>query len=788
MAGRRLRVWVVSPEVHRHGGTERCLAEQLERWRDRFELRLYTMGAEGVDLDGIEVRRLPRLPGPHLARWVFWYLANTLRRRLDARRGAPDVVYSPGVNCPDADVVSVHIIFAKYWERVRRQALGDLPRIARAARSAHRALYVALLRRLEAWTYGGPAMLVALSRQDAGELERRFGRPHGRVVAMSNGVDAGRFSPGSRLALRTRVRQTLGLEGRTVALLVGNDAYTKGADVAIRALAGLPEHVVLALAGGMDEAAIRRWARGAGVEARVLVWPHRPDVEAYYAAADLLIAPSREDAYALPPLEAMACGLPVIVSARAGVAELVEDGRDALVLHDPEDPVALAGAIRRVVDDPSLARRLGERGRRRAEQLSWDENAARQAAVIEAEASTPRVMVLGPHPAGVGGIERVTRTLLGACSELYGPDRVALCAVWRREGSASLPCRLLVAAAPAPPGAPARVSIATRVRFAAAAVRAARRWRRRLVVVAAHPHLSPVAWACRLVSGAPYAVWCHGYETWGRLRPSVRMALRRADLVFAPSAFSAGATERAAGLAAGSVRVLPHGLSPEVAADASRVAADAGKVVLAVARLDPTNAYKGVDTLLRALPLLRARVADARLVVVGDGADRPRLKAIARTLGVDGAVRFAGRVSDEELRRLYASAAVFALPAATDLGPPPRGEGFGLVFVEAGAAGLPVVAGAAGPVPEVVRDGEAGLLVDPADEQAVAEALCRLLTDPERALRMGEAGRRRAASEFSYEAFRARVADLIGALASRREDLRHHVRPGSAGPTAERGV
>jgi phosphatidylinositol alpha-1,6-mannosyltransferase len=180
-----------------------------------------------------------------------------------------------------------------------------------------------------------------------------------------------------------------------------------------------------------------------------------------------------------------------------------------------------------------------------------------------------------------------------------------------------------------------------------------------------------------------------------------------------------------------------------------------------VARLDPRNSYKGLDTLINAFPRIRASVPEARLVVVGDGPDRPRLEAAARDLGLNGIVTFLGHVGDGELAELYASSAVFALPARASLGPHPEGEGFGLVFCEAQAAGVPVVAGAAGPAPEVVENEVSGLLVDPQDPRAVADAVAALLSDPGRARAMGEAGARLVAERYRYGRFRD---DLDGLL------------------------
>ena len=163
-----LKVWVVTPELHRRGGTERCLAEQIERWRDQFTIRLYTMRLDDVDTDGIQVRMIPDLPGPHVLRYSWWFLANQLWRAGDRFSGtSPDVVHSPGVNSLDATAVSVHIVFAKYWDRVRARVLKDLAQAGDHGSSPHRILYWRLVRTLESLLYSGGALIWAVSREDA---------------------------------------------------------------------------------------------------------------------------------------------------------------------------------------------------------------------------------------------------------------------------------------------------------------------------------------------------------------------------------------------------------------------------------------------------------------------------------------------------------------------------------------------------------------------------------------------------------------------------------------------
>ena len=755
----RLKVWVATPELHRHGGTERCLAEQVERWKERFDLRLYTMRAYGVDLEGIAVRRIPWLPGPHLFRYTWWFLANTLVRAWDARRlGPSDVVHSTGVNCPDAEVMSVHIIFGKYWEHARRAATAELWRPRFALRAAHRLVFWALIRLLEQPIYSAPATVWALSRRDAAELEARFGRPLGSVPVLPHGVNTEHFCPQARRERRHPARRRLGVEGRSVLLLVGNDARNKGVDAAVRALSLLSGDVVLAVAGRVDEALVRSWAREEHADDRVLFWPHSPEVLDYYAAADVFVAPSREDAFHQPAMEALACGLPAVVSAAAGATELMEDGRHALILHNAADPAECARLVGRILQDPQLAERLAREGHALAERCSWNANADQAAALIEREAATPRVLVLAPHAWGTGGIERATRTLLRALADLYGPERVGLLSVWG--GSERLPCRVLWAGPRAHGAEPVPASV--KMRFAAAAAVAARVWRRRLVIVACHPHLAPVAQACARVSGAPFLVWCHGEEAWRPQRRLVGRALRAADAVVAPSHFTATAVQLTARIEGQRLVVLSHALPGEVPlAMGIRPQPRSQPRVLAVARLVPEHAYKGIDTLLTVWPRIQESVPQAELQIVGDGPDRPRLEAEAQRLGLDGHVRFAGALNDGALAHAYGEAAVFALPVRTTVGSEAGGEGFGLVYLEAAAAGLPVVAGNGGAIPEVVRDGETGLLVDPRAPDEVARAIVRLLRDPELARRMGEAAQRRALEEFSFERFRRRLGELV---------------------------
>ena len=166
-----------------------------------------------------------------------------------------------------------------------------------------------------------------------------------------------------------------------------------------------------------------------------------------------------------------------------------------------------------------------------------------------------------------------------------------------------------------------------------------------------------------------------------------------------------------------------------------------------------------MDRLIEAAARLRGRHADLLVAIAGDGRDRRRLEKLIETTGAP--VRLLGRVDDADLPDLYAAADVFAMLCRTRWGGLEQ-EGFGIVFVEAAAAGVPQIAGASGGAAEAVAHGETGLIVDEPDSvQAVEAALGELLGDAERRRQMGEAARRRAVECFSYDVLVARLAAAL---------------------------
>ncbi len=238
-----------------------------------------------------------------------------------------------------------------------------------------------------------------------------------------------------------------------------------------------------------------------------------------------------------------------------------------------------------------------------------------------------------------------------------------------------------------------------------------------------------------------------------------RASAHRAEGVVVSSAYSARRVVEEYGIPASRIAIVPEGIDLEAwEANGSpdrRIRPDrpGRPVILSVARQYPR---KNTADLLEALPRLAEAVPDVLLRVVGDGPCLGSLRRRARRLGLEARVEFTGALPRERVRQAYLAADCFCLPSLQ--------EGFGLVFLEAMAAGLPVVAARAGAVPEVVRDGREGVLVAPGEPAALADALRAVLTDPARARRMAAAGRARA-REYDWtsaaQAFLRAVAPLV---------------------------
>jgi phosphatidylinositol alpha-1,6-mannosyltransferase len=169
-------------------------------------------------------------------------------------------------------------------------------------------------------------------------------------------------------------------------------------------------------------------------------------------------------------------------------------------------------------------------------------------------------------------------------------------------------------------------------------------------------------------------------------------------------------------------------------------------IILTVARLVP---HKGQDMGVRAVAALRRDFPELRYIIVGEGVDEPRLRALAKELGVSDRIGFVGPMRDDELPEAYATSTIYL--GASRVDNEINVEGFGISFLEAAASGIPSVGGDSGGVRSAVRDGETGIVVPSTDSEAITDAIRSLLLNPERRQQMGRAGRHAVETHYNWD-------------------------------------
>jgi UDP-glucose:(heptosyl)LPS alpha-1,3-glucosyltransferase len=201
--------------------------------------------------------------------------------------------------------------------------------------------------------------LVAVSSLVANHLKTHFGRMD--VAVITNAVDTHRFTLQERIGNRDAARQSFGYSDEEfVLLLIGNDWKNKGLDALLRAVAILTNLPLRLLVVGADNPGIYlRWLSNLASLDRVRFEAPSPNVLSFYAAADVYVGPSLEDAFGLPIVEAMSCGLPVIASMYAGASELIRDGETGLLLSDPRNPSEIARLVQKLYMNVSLRQKMG---------------------------------------------------------------------------------------------------------------------------------------------------------------------------------------------------------------------------------------------------------------------------------------------------------------------------------------------------------------------------------------------------------------------------------------------
>ncbi|AFY99248.1 glycosyltransferase family 4 protein [Calothrix sp. PCC 6303] len=277
-------------------------------------------------------------------------------------------------------------------------------------------------------------------------------------------------------------------------------------------------------------------------------------------------------------------------------------------------------------------------------------------------------------------------------------------------------------------------------------------------VYCGHVNLAPlISLLCQSL-GIPYTVMTYGKEVWEKLSIPTKLSLGKAQAIWTISRYTRDIACAVNNLNPDQIQILPCAVdheyftpgakSPELL---KRYGLDDAKVLVTVARLWSGDIYKGVDVTIRALPRILKNFPEVKYLVVGRGDDQPRLARLAEEMGVSDRVIFAGFVPTEELIQHYRLADAYIMPSQ---------EGFGIVYLEAMACGIPVLSGDADGSADPLQDGKLGWRVPHRDPEAVSQACIEILTGKDQRCH-GEWLREQAINYFGFPAFQNRLQQQL---------------------------
>lgn len=371
-----MRIALVANNIHFRGGMERYCAEIVRHLCDRHELHLFATEVDDVPLDRVTVHPIPATPKPILAYFLQFYA----RASRAVRPQEFDIVHTIGGITSRQNVVT-----AQYCQ----YAWGDVLRREPEAREGLTAYHHFMWRlwghyEKRAMTSPETRVISANSHTTSRDLQTFYGCPEKRVKVVYNGVDPDRFSPDKR-EKRSEVRAKYGIPEKETLILFVGEYQRKGLATLIRALGHLPKSASFRLlaVGRGDIPRYRQIADEAGVADRVVLSGPQRGVENIFGAADVFAFPTFYEPFGNVITEAMASGLPVVTTRRAGAAELIEHGESGMLVEDPRNAAEIARAVEPFLGDAALRTRMGALAREVAREYTWERVARETEALYE---------------------------------------------------------------------------------------------------------------------------------------------------------------------------------------------------------------------------------------------------------------------------------------------------------------------------------------------------------------------------------------------------------------------
>lgn len=363
-----MRILMASHYLSWSGGIERVVMELSTRMAARGHDVHIAASRIGTDVTagltpGIRLHPVPTWKWTPATVAQFSLRATGVLRSIDF-----DIIHSHGAALIKGDVLTAHSCHT-HWYHQSVASAHPVGRLRKMLNPLHKVLMAYESRQYSDGHFTG---VIAVSDQVAAEIAEHFSY-HGAITVIPNGINLQEFSSTNKEVLRRAVRERLALgPDDFVVLFVGNEFRRKGLETVLRSLSLAPGSPHLIVVGGDDPQPYLRLARSLGVGEHVRFVGRSSEVFGYFAASDVLVLPTQYEPFGLVVVEALASGLPVIVSSVCGITSYLRDGLDALLLPNPCDTALLAHLTGAVQTQPALARQLSQNGLKAATQFDWE--------------------------------------------------------------------------------------------------------------------------------------------------------------------------------------------------------------------------------------------------------------------------------------------------------------------------------------------------------------------------------------------------------------------------------
>ena len=365
-----MKIAFVIHDINKTGGMERYSAELIERFSKEHEIHVFASTMEGVNPQGqIIFHRIPviEILFP-IKSIIFFLLASWL-----VKRHSFDIIHGNGGNFYGANIITAH-----YCHMGWNEVISLIPSSGSLIKRIYRNVTARIDTAMEKYIYRSRKYkkIIANSEKIKNELCKFYDVINKSVKVIYIGVDTKLFNPSNRMIYNIEIRKKFNIPLDSCLILFAGAMERKGLSFLLKSLKLLKEeNIFLIIAGKGDRKYYQREAESFGVDNLIRFAGHRSDIHKFYASADIFVLPTIYEPFGMVVTEAMASGLPVVVSRQAGASELITEGEDGILIKNADDHEEIAHILMPLVKDKDLRQRIGHNARLKVENLSWDKMA-----------------------------------------------------------------------------------------------------------------------------------------------------------------------------------------------------------------------------------------------------------------------------------------------------------------------------------------------------------------------------------------------------------------------------